>query len=163
MKKFFGIALALGALGMAGGAQAGTAPGTIAVSATVASSCAVNSAGAMAFGTVTGNVSAVPATSTISVTCTNTTPYTYYTNTGLYVSSSQMRMQGATTTTQYLPYTLYTTSAYTTTFPTSSTGALSGTGTGSAQTITIYGQIAAGITLPSPQTYADTVTLTVAY
>lgn len=167
MKNFVKIALALGALGLAGEAQAGTATGTIAVSATVVSSCAVTSAGAMAFGNVTGNAVAYNATSTINITCTNGTPYTYYANTGANYGSGQMRMQGVTTAGQFLNYGIYTSAAATTAFPTTSalatTAGTTGTGNGSAQAYTVYGQIPINTTLPSPQAYADTVTLTVSY
>jgi spore coat protein U-like protein len=57
---------------------------------------------------------------------------------------------------------MYSDSGRTTVFPTA-TGTLSGTGIGSAQSILIYGQIASGITLPTPQAYTDTITFTVSY
>jgi spore coat protein U-like protein len=61
-------------------ANAATVSAPIAVSATVQATCIV-SAGAMAFGTYTGVVSNT--TATVSVTCTNTTPYNVGLDAGL--------------------------------------------------------------------------------
>ena len=60
---------------------------TFGVSATVQSTCLI-SATALAFGTYTGAVD--NATSTVSVTCTNTTPYNVSLNAG-YCSTSQFK------------------------------------------------------------------------
>ena len=156
-------ATALGclALGLApGSAVAATATTTFAVSATVQATCVV-SATPMAFGTYTGVVAA--ATSTVSVTCTNTTAY----NVGLNAGTAT----GATVTTRkmtgpnaaVLAYSLSSDAAHSVNWgQTVGTDTVAGTGNGSAQGLTVYGQVAAGQYV-APGAYADTITATVSY
>lgn len=151
-------ALALGPGGLF--AHAATATTTFGVSATVQSTCLV-SATSLAFGTYTGVAST--STSTVSATCTNTTPY----NVGLSAGTAT----GATVTTRkmtgpssaVLSYAIYQDSARTTNWgQTVGTDTIAGTGNGSAQVITVYGQIPAGQYV-APGAYADTITATVSY
>jgi spore coat protein U-like protein len=136
-----------------------TASTTITVTATVAKDCGV-SATALAFGNYTGTVN--NSTSTITVTCTNTTTYTVGLSAGL--------ASGATVTTrkmQYgtflLPYAMYSNSGRTTNWGnTAATNWVSGTGSGAAQALTVYGRIAANLFV-NPGTYTDTITATVTY
>ena len=105
------------------------------------------------------------ATSTLSVTCTNTTPYTVALNAGANAGGasnfgSRTMKSGSNT----LAYQLYLDSGRSSVWGdgTSSSSTSAGTGTGSAQTLTIYGR------LPSlanvvPGSYTDTVTVTVSY
>jgi spore coat protein U-like protein len=64
-----------------------------------------------------------------------------------------------------LNYNLYTSSGYGTVWGdgTSSTAAITGTGTGSAQSTSVYGRIGSGQTSVPPGSYADTVSVTVTY
>ncbi|MGA2674755.1 MAG: spore coat U domain-containing protein [Terracidiphilus sp.] len=148
--------LALGLAPMS--AFAGTATANMAVSVTVNSNCTI-SANALGFGTYTGAVN--QATTTLSVQCTNTTPY----NVGLSAGATT----NATVTTRQmlngtaaLNYTL-TTSSYTGTNWGNTSGSwVGGTGNGNAQTLTVYGQIPAG-QFVTPGSYADTVVATVNY
>lgn len=138
---------------------------TLAVSATVQKACQFNSTTTVAFGYYTTNVNAYNSTGGFSVTCTNTTAYTVSAGSGSNDSGTQHRMAGTSNpTTQFLTYNLYVDSAHTNLFTgTVAPGVFSGTGTGSAQTYTVYGQIPAGTTIPTPDTYGDTVTLTITY
>jgi spore coat protein U-like protein len=115
----------------------------------------------MAFGTYTG--SAAASTSTISVTCTNSTPY----NLGLNAGAAS----GATVTTRkmsgpnagLLAYSLTSDSAHSVNWgSTVGTDTVTGTGSGSAQALTVYGQVAAGQYV-NPGAYTDTITATVTY
>jgi spore coat protein U-like protein len=132
---------------------------TFTVTATVVKDCVV-SATNLAFGNYTGVVNNI--TSTVTVTCTNTTTYT--------VGLSQGLASGATVTTRkmqsgsyLLPYALYSNSGRTTNWGnTAATNWVSGTATGVAQPLTVYGQIAAGL-YPAPGSYTDTITATVTY
>ncbi|MHB1494793.1 MAG: Csu type fimbrial protein [Acidithiobacillus sp.] len=162
-KKFFAClgmlsTLALGLL--SGQAQAATAATTFSVTATMMPNCTI-SATNLAFGSYTGAL--VDATSTISVTCTNTTGY----NVGLNAGTSS----GATVTTRKmtgpagatLAYALYQDSAHTINWGnTVGTDTVSGTGNGSAQTLTVYGQVPAG-QFVTPGAYTDTITATITY
>jgi len=154
-------AVTLGFLGFSPSRAFGTtATTTFGVSATVLATCTV-SATAMAFGNYSG-VLITGTTSTITVTCTNTTTY----NVGLSAGLST----GATVTTRkmvngaaLLGYSLYRDSGLTQNWGvTIGTDTASGTGNGAAQPITVYGQVPAGQYV-TPGSYADTITATVTY
>jgi len=133
---------------------------TFGVSATVQSTCLI-SATALAFGTYTGAVD--NATSTVSITCTNTTPYNVALNPGTATGATvtTRKMTGPSSAT--LSYALYSNSGMTTNWgQTVGTHTVTGTGNGSAQTLTVYGQVAASQYV-TPGSYADTITASVIY
>jgi len=133
---------------------------SIAVSATVNSACATSS-DSLPFGTYSG--SQLRQTATISVTCTNTTYYNLGldagTTAGATVSSRKLSDGSGHT----LSYALYQDSGYSSNWGnTIGTDTQSGSGTGSAQTLTVYGQIA-GSQTPVAGRYTDTITAVVTY
>jgi spore coat protein U-like protein len=136
-----------------------TAVTSFSVTTTVAPSCAI-SAATLSFGNYTGAVA--NATTTLTVQCASGTPY----NVGLDAGQSS----GATVTTrkmmnasQALNYALYSDSARTKNWGnTVSTDTVTGTGSGTSQLITVYGQIPGG-QKPVPGSYTDTVTATLYY
>jgi len=144
---------------------AATTTSTFTVTATVAASCTV-SASNLAFGPYT--LAQLDGTSTITVTCTNGTPYTIFLNPGTAPSAttSTRKTTGPVynTVQQYLPYYLFYDSGRT-----SNWGATAGSsptglvGTGSAVAHTVYGRILAGETAAyvASTTYTDTITVTV--
>lgn len=151
--------LAQGVASTSAVAQTNPATTTFGVSATVLKDCVV-SATALAFGNYTGAVN--NAASTITVTCTNTTAYTVGLSAGL-ASGATVTARKMQNGTALLPYALYSNSARTTNWGnTSATNWVSGIGTGAAQPLTVYGQIAAGL-YATPGSYADTITATVTY
>jgi spore coat protein U-like protein len=109
-------------------------------------------------------------TATITVQATNTTPYSIGLDNGINASGSQRRVRlGATSS--YLNYSLYTDSARsslwtTTSSTTSCTGGvgtcITGTGTGSNQTVTIYGRVPTQ-SVPSTGVFNDNVVVTVTF
>lgn len=148
-------------------AQAGTAGNSFQVTATVTSACTVSGT-TLNFGASIDPLAAetpLDATSTLSVQCTNTTPYTVSLNAGVNAGGAsnfgaRLMKSGSNT----LGYQLYLDAGRATVWGdgTSSSSTSAGTGTGSAQTLTIYGR------LPSlanvvPGSYTDTVTVTVSY
>lgn len=140
-------------------AGAATATGSMAVSSTIQASCSV-SASALAFGTYSG--SQLDATTTVDVTCTNTTPYNIGLNagTGTGATVSSRKMTAGSTT---LNYALYSDSGHATNWGnTVGTDTVTGTGTGASQSLTVYGRIA-GSQTSAPGSYADTITVTVTY
>lgn len=161
MRKMFPY-IAVGLTLVGGGAYAATATTTFTVSATIAATCIINSAGNLNFG-AQGVLSAnVDQTSTISVQCTNTTPYTVGldpgTGSGATVAVRKLTNGGAT-----INYSLYSDSGRSTVWgETVSTDTVAGTGNGAAQSLTVYGRIPAQTT-PAPNTYSDTITVTVTY
>lgn len=140
-------------------AQASTAQATILVTATVLSFCTI-SATPIAFGNYSS--AAVNSTSTVSVSCTAGTTYTVGldqgTGTGATVASHKMAFLSNT-----LNYTLYSDTGRTSVWGnTIGTNTVAGTGTGLAQSLTVYSQIPAS-QLASPGAYTDTVTATITY
>jgi spore coat protein U-like protein len=157
------IALVLALWGTA--SLAATTTTTFGVSATIVDSCSV-SATALGFGNV-DPVSlagtAVDATTTVDVTCANGTAYDVGldagTATGATVTTRQMT-SGANT----LNYALYSDSGRTTNWGnTVATDTVTGTGDGTAQSLTVYGRIPSGQGTVPTGAYSDTITVTVTY
>ena len=152
-----GLAAILAAL-PAGLASAGTATTTFQVTATVQATCLI-SATDLAFGTYSGTQ--VDATSTITVTCTATTPWNIGLNAGTCGSSVTTRCMKSFGPALY--YALYRDAARTLNWGnTVGTDTLSGTGTGNAQNSTVYGRVA-GSQFPPPGLFTDTITATVTF
>jgi spore coat protein U-like protein len=152
------LGLALGLAPMS--AMAATATTTFAVTATVQATCVV-SATAMAFGTYTAVVA--NGTSTVSVTCTNTTTYNVGLNAGLATGATVTTRKMTGPASALLGYSLFSDAARTTNWgQTIGTDTVAGTGNGSAQVLTVYGNVAAGQYV-APGAYTDTITATVTY
>lgn len=156
IKSTLAIALGITTLCLAPSPSfAATATAPIAVSATVVATCVVSATG-MGFGNYTGAIAS--ATSTVTVQCTNTTPYTVALNAGTSAGSTvaARKMTGAAGV--FLNYGLFSDAAYQTNFVTTA----SITGNGSGQPITVYGSVPANQYV-APGAYTDTVTATVTY
>jgi spore coat protein U-like protein len=125
-------------------------------------SCTVATPATLDFGQQTALGSAIDATTSISVTCSNTTPYNIALDAGAHGSSVTARkMQGGTS--EQISYSLYRDSARTQNWgATVGTDTATGTGTGSAALHTVYGRVPSQST-PRPDTYTDTITVTVSY
>lgn len=150
-------------------AHAGTATTTFSVTATVVNSCAINSAGNLAFGNYDPtSATATNGSSSISVNCTKGDAYTIALNYGANGGSATNRiMSDGASTPDLLNYNLYTDSTHGNVWNSScgagnncGSGTGAGPGAGNAQTYTVYGQIAAGQNVPAGS-YSDTITLTV--
>ncbi len=129
------------------------------VSVTVLSGCAIT-ATTLAFGNYTGSL--INSTSTISVTCTNTTPYNVGLNAGTATGATvtTRKMQNGT---HLLGYALYQNSGHSTNWGnTVGTDTEVGTGSGAVQPLTVYGQLPAGQVVTQGN-YTDTITATVTY
>ncbi|WP_277968048.1 Csu type fimbrial protein [Sphingomonas echinoides] len=149
----------LSTLGMAGEVQAATSNSSMAVSANVQATCAI-AANPLAFGTYSSNQ--LDAATTIGVNCTNTTTYSVSLDTGSGTGATvaQRKMSNGA---QTLTYTVYSDAARSTLWgSTINTNTVAGTGTGSSQSLNVYGRIPAG-QLPTPGAYSDTLTATITY
>ena len=111
--KYCGYAAALAAFFLIASAHspdAATSTATMTVQMTITASCTVNSASTLNFGTQGVLTTNVDQTSTIQVTCTNTTPYNIGLNVGTgagaTVASRKMTSGGTT-----VNYTLYSNAA----------------------------------------------------
>lgn len=159
-----GTAIVAAAACLPAPAFAATVGGTLATSATVTANCTVSTS-ALAFGNVnTISGSNVDGTGGLSVTCTNGTAWAASAGVGAGSGASfaSRRMTGGA---NLLDYNLYTSSGYTTVWGdgTGSTATIGGTGSGSAQAVTVYGRVGSGQTSVPAGAYADTVAVTVTY
>ena len=161
--KFRGCAAALAALfllAFGDSLSAATATTNFTVQMTITASCTVNSASTLNFGSQGILATNVDQTSTVQVTCTNTTPYHIRLNvgTGAGATVAARKMTSGANT---VNYTLYSDSGRTTLWGnTVGTDTVAATGSGAAQSYTVYGRVPAQTT-PAPGSYTDTITVTV--
>jgi spore coat protein U-like protein len=130
------------------------------VTAVVQANCTL-SATPLAFGTYTGALT--NATSTLTISCTKNTAYNVGLSAGLAtgatVTTRKMSGPGAA----LLAYSLFRDAGHTQNWGnTVGTNTQAGTGSGSAQPLTVYGQIPAS-QVAAPGSYTDTITATVTY
>lgn len=131
----------LGLLHLIGVALASTTTLTFTTQITLAASCVVNGASTLNFGSTGALVANVDQTATISLTCTDTTPFTIGlgagTGSGATVAVRKMTGGGAA-----VNYSLYSDSARTTVWGnTIGTDTVASTGNGAAQNYTVYGHV----------------------
>ncbi|MGI4880197.1 MAG: Csu type fimbrial protein [Janthinobacterium lividum] len=140
-------------------ADAATATSIFQVTATVAGVCLIGTTN-LAFGTYSGAQTDV--TSTVTATCTNTTLYTVGLSAGSGGTGVAARaMTGPAAAT--LNYAMFRDNTRTLNWGnTALVDAVAGTGTGSAQAITVYGRLAAG-QFATPGAYSDSITATITF
>jgi spore coat protein U-like protein len=145
-------------------ASAGSAGSNLGVNATVTPNCTISTS-PLNFGSVdTLSASPVDGSGGITVICTNLTGWTASANIGggSGASFGSRRMsQGS----DLLTYNLYTNASRTTVWGdgTGSTSTIGNTGTGSVQSVTVYGRIPGGQSSAPAGGYADIVAVTVTY
>jgi spore coat protein U-like protein len=132
-------------------------------SATVVPTCQVSAAN-LNFGSVGLLTSAVDATTSVSVTCPSGTAYTVGLSAGNGSGATvAARKMTKSPTTNTVTYSLYRNAARSQVWGTTiGTDTQSGTGTGSAQSLTVYGRVPSQTT-PPPGIYSDTIVVTVTY
>ena len=144
------------------GAKAATATGSFTVQVTIAATCVVTSATNLNFGTQGVLAANVDQTSTIDVTCTNTTPYNIGLDKGVNgasVTTRQMKSAGPA----LINYSLFSDAGRTVNWGNMvGTDTVAATGTGSAQPFTVFGRIPPQVS-PLAAVYTDTITVTVTY
>jgi spore coat protein U-like protein len=156
----------VGAVAASSNAFAVTDTQTMAVSATISSSCTLattplNFGGALTSTTTADTDVLVNAT----VTCTNDSPFNVGIDNGLNFSGGRRMSSGA----NFLPYTVsvdaFGVTSYTAVGTFGTTGNFNSalTGITGANTVAIYGQIPQQVTSPASGTYTDTLTVTVNY
>jgi spore coat protein U-like protein len=138
--------------------------------ATIAAGCNISTS-TMNFGSTSSFISSnIDSAATITAQCTNTSAYSIGLSNGVNASGSQNRMRlGATS--NYVTYGLYTDAARSNAWATttSATGCTSGTstcalgtGTGSSQSVTVYGRVPPQ-NVPAAGSFTDTVVVTVTF
>jgi spore coat protein U-like protein len=140
-----------------------TATSQFNVTMSITSQCVIANATNMAFPTTGLLASAVNQTSSFDVTCTNATPYTVGLDSGANSSSGQRRMKGGVSNTEFISYNLFSDAARSVAWGNVSGAWVSGTGSGGAQSYTVYGQVPSQTTPSAASNYLDTVTITVTY
>jgi len=157
-----GVILVFMALGLAStlASAATNVSTTFGVTATVQSTCLIT-ATTMSFGTYNG--AAANASSTVSVTCSNSTTYNVSLNPGSASGATVANRKMSGPSSSLLNYNLFSDSARTLNWgQTVGTDTVTGTGSGSSQSLTVYGQLPASQYV-APGAYADTITATVTY
>lgn len=147
-------------------ALAGSGGGSFQVGATILVACNVSGTN-LNFG---GNLDPlatsgpVDTSSNLQVVCTNTTPYSVALNAGLNAGGgSNFGARAMKSGNNTLPYQLYLDTGHATVWGDgASSGVYHGTGTGSSQSLTIYGRLPS-LNGVAPGTYSDTVTVTISY
>ncbi len=158
------IAVAVGLLSVGSLALGATSTSTIGVSATVEDSCNLTTS-ALGFGSFAAiDDTNVDATTTIDVTCSNGTSYDVGLDAGTTTEATVTSRQMQHSTSGTLNYSLYSDSGRTTNWgDTVGTDTVSGSGDGTAQTLTVYGRIPSGQQTAPTGSYSDTITVTVTY
>ena len=141
---------------------AATATTSFTVQVTITATCLINSASTLSFGTQGVLSTNADQTSTLQVTCTNSTPYNIGLNagtgTGATVATRKLTSGGNT-----VNYTLYSDSGRSVVWGnTINTNTVGGSGNGASQSYQIYGRVPPQTT-PASGSYSDTITVTVTY
>ena len=166
MKKTISIIIASSFTMLCSNVFAATATSTLNVTATAVGSCLIGSGGALNFGNydadattdTTGNTG-----TSVQVTCNGGTTWSLYSSESVVTKIMQNTTIPTATSMYQLPYTLYTDSGMLTPLAvTNTTGTITGTGTGSAQSAVIYGKIVKGLNVFSGS-YSQTINLTLVY
>lgn len=138
----------------------GQAAVSLQVAATNSPTCTVT-ASPVAFGSVASLVSVVNAVGAVGVTCSSGAAYSVALNGGTNGGTSATNRRMASGASR-ITYGLYRDSARTQGWYSDANTTATGTGTGSMQSIAVYGRVPVQATPPSG-TYADTVTVTLTY
>jgi spore coat protein U-like protein len=150
------IALTLSSLS----AVAATTTATFGVTATVQASCSV-SASTLSFGSYNGSMAT--ATSAVSVTCTNSTPYNVGLSAGVASGATVAARKMTGPASALLSYSLFSDPSRSINWgQTVGSDTVTGRGNGAVQALTVYGQASGGQYL-APGSYADTVVATITY
>src|SRR5580765_7080268 len=160
-RSWFKLGAACLTILLAPSAPAATATGSLTVSATVVSACSV-SAATLNFGSSIDLTSAalpLDASSTMTVLCTSTTPYSIALDAGANAGgATNFGARAIKNGSHTLGYQLYLDAPRTMIWGNGTGSSTSpGVGIGSNQTLTIYGRLP-GLTGAVPGTYTDTVT-----
>lgn len=156
----------LACIGLAGAAQAASpATSNLTVTITIINECTAGATTPVAFGSQGVLAANIDATGTISVTCTTGAPYTISLNAGTgggTTTTRKMAGSGAATGST-VDYKLFSDSARSLNWGNTAGEIVSRNGTGSAETIDVYGRVPPAATTPVAGSYSDTVQVSIAY
>lgn len=174
-KNLVGFLIVAGIIMGAGTAQSATLTGSFPVAAIVKTRCTIGSA-TLAFGDVglftasgtgaeTYAAGNIDASATVSVYCPSGSTGTVTFDNGLNPTGTTYRQMKSATTSDVIPYHLYSDSGRMTEIGLTGATAYTVVGTGTSSTFTVYGRvIRSQAPNPAPATdYTDTVTMTITY
>lgn len=157
-------ALTIALFGAATGVQAASDQTSFAVKLTVTSTCDISTVPAtdIEFGSHSSTSTNINSTGSLTVNCTNGTPYTIALNSGVNDDGGTRRMVGQDSfnSSVYVPYELYKNSARTEVWNDSS-GTYAGTGSGANENVPVYASVASMNVAAGD--YLDTVTAFITY
>lgn len=153
------FALAFVALAPLAASYAATETGSIDVSAEVAASCTLSTS-SLAFGSYTATAD-LDGTADLTLTCSSGTTYDIALDAGAGTGATTTTRVMQDTSSNPLNYGLYSDASRAVAWG-EDTDVVAGTGSGAAETITVYGRIAQGQYQPVGS-YTDTVNVTVIY
>jgi spore coat protein U-like protein len=138
------------------------------VTLTVNAACTITTPSTMTFPASGVITSALTASATFNVTCTNGTPYDIGMDagqgSGATTGAGGRKMSGTTTPTNTVAYSLYQDSGHNTLWGnTVGTDTNHQTANGQAQSYTVYGVVPVPATQPAPDTYTDNVLASVTF
>ena len=164
MRRHRGPVLCLLALLANGSAEAVTSiTTTFQAKLTINTQCIIVNANDLNFGPIGLLTANVDLTTTVSVLCTNLAPYNVGLDAGQFGTGVTARKMQGGPSSEKIFYSLSVNAARSANWGnTIGVDAVGATGTGTAQTFTIYGRVPPQAT-PTPGAYADTVTMTVTY
>lgn len=156
------IAAAVGLLPLSLDAQTVSTQGTLDVRITISTGCQIVSIGALDFGTLVALKSAIDATGTLQVICTEGTAYRIglSSGAGAQATTSLRKMTSGSGAT--INYRLFQDSARTLNWGNDNGDSVAFTGLGTAQSFTVYGQVPAQ-PAPSSGSYSDIVDVIITY
>jgi spore coat protein U-like protein len=162
MKRMMILAGVLSVAAMVAPANATTTKtATFLVSLTINSDCSISTS-PLAFGSSGVLAAAINQSTSLTVTCSNTTPYSLGLDAGS-VSGSTVATRLLSNGTATVNFQLYSDTNHSVLWGnTVGVNTVSGVGNGSAQSVTVYGQVAAQAT-PTASTYTSTVTASVIF
>jgi len=162
-KQMIGLGAVAGLALLSGAAYASTQTSTFQVRLSITAQCLAATTTDLDFGSSGFLTSNIDAQSSIQVQCTNTTPYNVGFDKGTNGASVTARQLKGGPSNETINYAIYSNSGRTTNWGnTVGTDTVTGTGSGTAQTIQVYGRVPAQTT-PTPGSYTDTITVTVTY
>lgn len=141
------------------GGGAATNAYSLTANATVTPQCSVSSPNTLDFGMIASLASPIDAQTTISLSCSNQLPYTVGLSSASGQSPTALQMSNGG---KKLNYAVYQNSSRTTGWGNVAGSWVSGTGTATSQSLTVYGRLPIQ-TLPPTGTYTDTISVTVTY
>lgn len=168
MKKSFVLALPLLLAALQSHAASQTATANFNVTITILKQCTVTAPATINLGSVGANdlkTTTTSSTQAYTVLCSKGTPYTigFSSPNDISAGSATHQMKGTGSNTDYVQYNLFDATTNGTVPLDSSAHVVSDTGTGASQSKSVKAQVVNYTTAVTPDTYTDTVTMTVTY